>query len=445
MNELFATICALATPQGQGAIAVTRVSGKETFAILDKIFRGKRSPSKLPANHIEKGEIIDPDKDKDELIDEVLIATYHAPNSYTGEDMVEIFSHGGSICAERIISLLCRYGCRRAYPGEFTKRRFLAGKISLPQAEALLFLTQARSELQARVALKQMQGEFTKRIREIGLAIKELLALVENKIEFEEEGTTQEFLPTLAELQRRISELIKKGEKEHYIRDGINCVIVGKTNVGKSSLFNRLLKKERALVTSIPGTTRDAIEETVVLDGLVFRLIDTAGLRIKKGKIEALGWEKTKDYLTNADFVIVVLDNSRSLTEKDWEIIEATQNQRRVLVRNKMDLRSKWNNCPLPSNPLPISCKEGTGIEELKGYLAREFGNQESDFYVSEFRYGELLRKAAERLTSAAQANYLEVLADELKKALLALQEITGEVTSEEILDRIFSRFCIGK
>ncbi len=437
------TICGLATPKGISAIAVIRVSGKETFPIIERIFVGKKRPSSSPSYSLLKGHLFDPSKR--ELVDEVLIAIYHSPNSYTGEDMVEIFCHGGIYCPERILALLLSAGCRPAYPGEFTQRRFLAGKIDLVQAESLLSLISARTELQAKAALRQMSGVFSRRIKEIADSLKELLARVEHKIEFEESGEISEFLPVLTEYQEKVLELLKKGERESFIKEGVNCVIVGKANVGKSSLFNRLVEKERALVTPLPGTTRDAIEETISLGGLPFRLIDTCGLRKRRGKIEALGWKKTKDYLASADLVILILDNSRPLTLEDWEIINATAKQKRILVRNKSDLKSKWGDEGLPSAPLRISCQEGTGIGELVESLRRQFLNGEEEFYISEMRHVELLRKASEALARGRASSYLEILAYELKEALSALGEIIGETTSEEILERIFSRFCVGK
>ncbi|MEO0100796.1 MAG: tRNA uridine-5-carboxymethylaminomethyl(34) synthesis GTPase MnmE [candidate division WOR-3 bacterium] len=449
MAEIFSTICALATPPGLSAIAVIRVSGREAFSIVERIFlaSGKEKRlSHLPAQKLIPGEIIDPEAK--ELIDKVLLATYHSPHSYTGEDMVEIFCHGGFYCPERIISLLLRYGCRQALPGEFTKRRFLAGKIDLAQAEGIMALTSARTELQAQAALKQMKGYLSQRMKEMVGEMKELLAEVENEIEFSEKES--DFLECcrrrLEKLKERIEELVKKGEKEVFIQKGVKCPIVGKANVGKSSLFNRLLGKERALVTEIPGTTRDAISETISLKGIPFRLIDTCGFRVQREKLEELGWEKTEEYLREADLVIVVLDHSQPLTEEDYEIIRLTAQKKRVIVRNKSDLPPHLTEGEeiLPP-PLPISCKEGTGIEELKELLARQFLNGEEEFYLSEFRHHDLLRRAAAALGRAQKEPYWETIAYEIKSAINSLAEITGEVTSEEILDRIFSRFCIGK
>ncbi len=447
MVEIFSTICGLATPPGLGAIAVIRVSGKETFSIMDKIFLSQTERKKIssfPTHTLIRGEIFDPET-KD-VLDEVLLAIYPSPNSYTGEDMVEIFCHGGFYCPEKISALLIRYGCRQALPGEFTKRRFLAGKIDLTQAEGIQALTSARTELQARAALKQLKGCLSQRIKAIVEEMKDLLARIENEIEFEERETVSfaQIQSQLASLSAKIKALVKKGEKEVFIQKGIRCPIVGKTNVGKSSLFNRLLEKERALVTEIPGTTRDAIEETISLKGIPFHFIDTCGFRQKKGKLETLGWEKTKEYLATADLVIVVLDHSRPLTKEDFEIIRLTTNQKRVIVRNKSDLKSQWQEEISPP-PIPISCKEGSGIEDLKEFLAKVFLNGEEDFYLSELRHWELLKKAGDTLERVAGESYLEVMAYELKSAINFLSEITGEVTSEEVLERIFSRFCIGK
>jgi tRNA modification GTPase len=447
MERILPTICALATPPGFGAIAIVRVSGKETFPIMEKIFIPNNPEKKfalLPSYSLIRGEIIDPEKQ--ELVDEVLLALYRSPNSYTGEDMVEIFAHGGFYCSEKIISLLLRYGAKPAPPGEFTRRRFLAGKIDLTQAEGVLALTSARTELQARAALKQLKGILSAKITEVGEEMKELLAAVENEIEFEEKETVslEKFQDQLRALSEKISHLLAKGEREIFIKEGVRCPIIGKANVGKSSLFNRLLEKERALVTEIPGTTRDAIEETFSLQGIPFRLIDTCGLRKRKGRLEALGWQKTRDYLADADLVIVVLDGSRPLTAEDKMILDLTAQKRRIIVKNKSDLKPRWSTETNPP-PIPVSCKEGTGIEELKEEMKREFLNGEDEFYLSEMRHYELLKKSATALNRAATASYLEILAYELKTALSALSEITGATTTEEVLERIFSRFCIGK
>ncbi len=437
-------ICALATPKGIGAIAVIRVSGKEVFPIVEKIFSRQLAPATFPA--LIKGKIIDPEKK--ELVDEVVLAVYRSPNSYTGEDMVEIFAHGGLYCPEKIISLLVRYGCRPSYPGEFTKRRFLAGKIDLTQAEALLSLISAQTELQAKTAMSQMQGNLHRRIREIAEDLKDLLAEVEHTIEFDEEN--KNFTPSLQEMEAKVKNLIENGEKGVLLSKGITCPIVGRVNVGKSSLFNRLLGKERALVTKIPGTTRDAIEETTDIGSLPFRLIDTCGWRVRKGKLEALGWEKTKDYLSLADLVIVVLDHSRPLTEEDREILKTTADKKRIVVKNKCDRRGRWQKDDhrlkeVSGQILEISCREGTGIEELKEEMKKQFLNGETDFCLSEIRHLELLKKVQTALEKARATKYLEGIAYELKSAINALGEITGAGVNEEILERIFSRFCVGK
>jgi len=445
------TIAAIATPPGEAGIAVLRISGSSAFRIADQIFLSSHRPSQSPTHTIHYGKIINPQTK--EIIDTVLVSVFRAPKSYTGEDMVEISCHGGTLVAETILKLLLEQGARLAEPGEFTKRAVLLGKMDIAQAEAVLDLVCAKTEKARRSAIAQLVGALSKVIDEVSDELKDILSQTENALEFEEDermNPVEKIKAKLRKIEQKIKKIIKKGETERFLREGATVVIVGKPNVGKSSIFNRLLGRERAIVTEIPGTTRDCIEERTIVAGIPVRLVDTAGLRPTKNKIETLGVNKTYDYLTEADLVLLIFDNSKPLSAEDKEVLSASEGKRRLLILNKIDLKRKFDlnflNRLNGKKIIKTSARYNQGINELRTALANQFrSNDEDGYFITNRRHIEALKRAQNALNQAQKESYLETIAYEIKTALDALGEITGKVTNEEILNRIFAQFCIGK
>ncbi|MCS7250265.1 MAG: tRNA uridine-5-carboxymethylaminomethyl(34) synthesis GTPase MnmE [candidate division WOR-3 bacterium] len=444
------TIYALATPPGRSAIAVIRLSGPLTIPILKKVFRPKKEYEKFPARRVIKGEIID--LENKELVDEVMVVVYYSPNSYTGEDMAEIFSHGGFYLPQRICEVLKKAGAFLAEPGEFTKRRFLNGKIDLVQAEALLSLISAQTEKQAKMALSQLRGEVSLIIKNLGEELKELLALTEYLIEFAEEEEAKELGKNIKNriitLKEKIEKIFKKTDFHQKIFQGIRVVLAGRANVGKSSLFNQLLGKERAIVTEIPGTTRDVIEAIIDIDGFPFILCDTAGIDFNISLIDELSVRKTKEYLEKGDIILLIFDISEPPQKADYDLLKMTKEKNRMIILNKKDLTHKFPLNFFNKEPyLLISAKYGEGIEEivnkLKEYTKNLYSDNETFLFLP--RQVECLERVLKILDNISEFTYWEIIAEELKIALDYLKELLGETTNEEILDRIFSQFCIGK
>ncbi|MEO0135718.1 MAG: tRNA uridine-5-carboxymethylaminomethyl(34) synthesis GTPase MnmE, partial [candidate division WOR-3 bacterium] len=426
------------------------VSGPLTISILKKIFRPKKEYQKFPARKIIKGEIIDWENNK--IIDEVTVAVYYSPNSYTGEDMAEIFSHGGFYLPQRICEILKKAGAILAEPGEFTKRRFLNGKIDLVQAEALLPLISAQTEKQAKMALAQLRGEVSLIIKNFGEELKELLAQTEYLIEFADEEEAKELEKNIkkriASLNEKMEKIFKRTHFQKKIFQGIKVVLAGRANVGKSSLFNQLLGRERAIVTEIPGTTRDVIEAMIDIDGFPFIFCDTAGIDFNISLIDELSVKKTKEYLEMGDLILLIFDISEPPQEADYDLLRMTKEKDRIIILNKKDLPHKFPLDFLSSEPyLLISAKYGDGIEEIKKRLKKYLQNfySDSDTFLFLPRQIECLEKALAACKNCLNLSYWESIAEELKEALFNLRELLGETTSEEILDKIFSQFCIGK
>lgn len=445
------TIAAIATPPGEGGIAVIRISGQTAFSLADQIFVGKRKPSLSPTHTVNYGKIINPVTL--ESIDTVLVSVFRAPKSYTGQDMIEISCHGGTLIAETILKILLAQGARLAEPGEFTKRAVLSGKMDITQAEAVLDLVQAKTEQARQSAISQLTGSLSKIIADLTEELKNTLCQVENLLEFEEDENNTLFKKIKSDLRRietRIGKIIKKGETERFLREGALVVIAGKPNVGKSSIFNRLLERERAIVTEIPGTTRDVLEERMVVAGIPIRLVDTAGLRPTKRKIEALGVTKTQDYLSEADFVLTIFDNSQPVDKKDQAVLNVTKKKKRIFILNKIDLKSRFDtkflNGVTDRTIINTSAKYNKGISELRHALTRQFKiSHQNGYFITNRRHIEALKRTKESLSHVQNENYLETIAHEIRTALDAMGEITGAVTNEEILNRIFAQFCIGK
>lgn len=444
------TIYALATPLGRSAMAIIRLSGPLTIPILKKIFFPKKEYEKFPARKIIKGEIVD--FENKELIDEVTVIVYYSPNSYTGEDMVEIISHGGFYLPQRICEILKKAGASPAGPGEFTKRRFLNGKIDLVQAEALLPLIFAQTEKQAKMALSQLRGEVSLIIKNFGEELKEILALTEYLIEFAEDEEAKELSKIIRNriiaLNQNMERIFRKTDFQKKIFQGIKVVLAGRANVGKSSLFNQLLGKERAIVTEIPGTTRDVIEATIDIDGFPFVLCDTAGIDFNISLIDELSVKKTKEYLEMGDLILLIFDISQPPQKADYDLLTITKERNRIIILNKKDLSHKFPLDFFEKEPyLLISAKYGEGIEEvvkrLREYVKNLFSDTDTFLFLP--RQVDCLERALKACKNALNLSYWESIAEELKTALNNLSELLGETTNEEILDRIFSQFCVGK
>ncbi len=449
------TIVAPATAAGQGGIGILRLSGQRAEELLLTVFRPRSASRRLRSHQLYYGSVVSA---HGETIDEVLAVVMRAPRSYTREHVAEIHCHGGQLLMQRILDLLLQEGARLARPGEFTLRAFLNGRLDLTQAEGVIELIRARSQSAGRVALQQLQGTLSKEIHRFREGLSDLLALIEAHIDFPDEDID---LSSMAALKSRAAEslsgmetLLATFDSGRILREGIGILILGRPNVGKSSLLNALLGEERAIVTSIPGTTRDLIEEQLLLGGLPVRLIDTAGIRVSDDPVEVEGVARARRKVAQADLVLLVITANEPLHPEDVQAYEACADTPVLLVVNKADLGFCAPPEPLAHLPyLAVSALSGEGIGSLSEAIVRRFiadGSETGEsFLLSDRRHLEALirsRDALRRfLCDIDQGISHEFLAMELREALDWLDEITGETTPDAILDRIFSRFCIGK
>ncbi|MBI5475998.1 MAG: tRNA uridine-5-carboxymethylaminomethyl(34) synthesis GTPase MnmE [Ignavibacteriales bacterium] len=452
------TIAAIATPIGEGGISVIRVSGKEALNIVDKGFNGRIQLAKAKSHTAHFGIFKD---SKSEIIDEVITTIFVEPNSYTGENVVEISCHGGVYVTNKILSELIANGCRFAEPGEFTFRAFLNGRIDLSQAEAVSDLISARSEYANKVSIQTLQGSLSDRIKKIKNLLTHYCGLIELELDFSEEDiafTSQEKLKAqINEIDNSISELISTYSAGKIIREGIKVVLVGPPNVGKSSILNVLLGHDRAIVTDIPGTTRDKIEENLILDGILLKLVDTAGLRESTDIVEIEGFKKTYQEISSADVILFIVDQTVEFQKLSETLIDILKDNRSIIVRNKIDLHygytdlSKYQDIAIQIN---ISALTGENIELLKTEIKRMILTKnnidltQSHFLINE-RQKTCLENARKSISLAKESIRLqrtnEFIAVDLRKAANSLAEIIGEITTEDILKDIFSNFCIGK
>ncbi|MFZ4773991.1 MAG: tRNA uridine-5-carboxymethylaminomethyl(34) synthesis GTPase MnmE [Terrimicrobiaceae bacterium] len=436
------TIAAVSTPPGEGAVALIRISGPDASGILKKIFRASHStPSPRRATF---GQLME----NGEIVDQVLVTVFQAPASYTGEDMVEIGCHGGILLAAHVLELVLRQGARAADPGEFTQRAFLNGKLDLTRAEAVMDLISARTPLAMRAAAEQLQGRLGDEVAGIRADVLETVAHLEAWIDFPEEGidpaTGELLLEKISSGISRIERLLSTAESGRVLREGVRVAIVGRPNAGKSSLLNRLLGMERAIVSPVPGTTRDTIEEAACLRGILFRLTDTAGLRETEDPVEREGVDRARRTIEQADLVLHVLDASTDFDEPSLR-------DREILVANKVDLIRDGN--PLPANAVRVSSKTGEGYPELVEAMIRETCGQHlsagQSLAAVNARHKTLLESAAIALQAASAllrgGEPPELPAIELRAALDSIGRIIGAADTEEILGEIFGRFCIGK
>lgn len=441
------TVAAISTPLGEGGIGIVRLGGKEARSIAETIFRGRLSDRRLSYGHI-----IDPDTT--EIVDEVLVAYMAAPHTYTREDVVEINCHSGPAPLQRILQLTLRHGARLALPGEFTLRAFLNGRIDLAQAESVLDIVRARTEVSLRLAVEGLEGRFSAAIKAIRSKLMSVLAYLTARIDFpEDEIEPQETVPQLAEALQSLQELIASADAGMVYRQGVRTAIVGRPNVGKSSLLNRLLRKDRSIVTSIPGTTRDTIEEVANIHGVPFILVDTAGIIRSKDLVESLGVERSQRAIEQADLVLAVIDVSQPIKKADTEILDLIGEKKALTVANKSDLPQQARLEELGREVVFSSALSSEGITELEErmvtmVLGGKVLVSEAPM-VNNPRHKDALERAARSLHQALRAIHDgtpdDLITLDLTVALHALGEITGETIHEDLLETIFSNFCIGK
>lgn len=450
------TIAAISTPIGQGGIGLVRVSGKDAITIADKLFRSPKNKKlkQTPSHRILFGHIINPSTG--ELIDEVLISVMKAPNTYTKEDIIEINCHGGAVPLKRILELLLNSGAQLAGPGEFTQRAFLNGRIDLAQAEAVLDVINAMTVQSQKTALEQLRGSLSGKIDAVRARLIDLTALVETFIDFPEDDieapSLKEMNQMAMEIKQPLENLIKSSRYGIILREGLKTAIVGRPNVGKSSLLNALLEHDRAIVTDMPGTTRDIIEEYLNIQGLPIKIMDTAGIREVKNIAEKEGVKRSLETLKNADMVLLVIDGSKALHKADKALIESSDPDKTILVINKADLPQKIKPVITEMPAVRISAKNETGLDTLKDLIAATAlkGREESGgAIVTNTRHLHALKKALAAVESfiegVSRNDSPEFLSVELREALDAIGQILGITTPDEILNHIFDNFCIGK
>lgn len=456
------TIAAISTAPAIGGIGIIRMSGDECFEILNKIFipKHKEKIENIKGYTIKYGKVVNPKTNK--IIDEVLVSYFKNPKSYTAEDLCEINSHGGIVVVREILELCLQNGAELAEPGEFTKRAFLNGRIDLTQAEAIIDIINAKTSREAQESANQLEGYLSKKINEIKAKIMDLMVDIEANIDYPEydveEVSNNRAEGKLIEVKKDLENLSKTFENGKILKDGIKIAIIGSPNAGKSSLLNSILKEERAIVTDIAGTTRDIIEEQVVIEGIPFKIVDTAGIRNARDKIEQIGIEKSKKAANEADVVIGVFDSSVELNDEDREILKLLQKKKSIIILNKIDLNiDKAGNSPeilQASSPVVrLSIKNGDNLDELYHELIKMFNlnqiNLGNELLITNVRHQELINKAIESTRMAIDDLKndmpIDIISINIKQILENLGEITGDNISEDIIKSIFSKFCLGK
>lgn len=453
MNSPSDTIAAIATPPGEGGVGIVRISGSHSEQILRALFRPVQSVPALRSHHLYFGHVLDPASGA--LVDEVLATFMRAPRTYTREDQAEIQAHGGPLVLRTILDLTLAAGARAAGPGEFTLRAFLNGRLDLAQAEAVMDVVAAQTDAQLRQASDSLGGRLSEAIGVVRRQVLEILAYLTARADFPEDDVPAAPLaPPLESARASVAHLIASAEAGILLRRGVRTVLVGRPNVGKSSLLNALLRKNRAIVTPIPGTTRDTLEETVSLQGIPFVLVDTAGFNETPDEVERLGIERSLAALEGADLVLLVLDQSKPLTDGDRALLERTEGRKRIVIGNKSDLPPAAPELsPVSAPVLCTSTLTGDGLFELEACMAAqafEGALTHSDhLLVTNPRHKDALIRAAAHLAAARESLTAglaeDLLTIDLEAALYSLGEITGEAVREDLLDLIFSKFCIGK
>ena len=441
------TIAAIATPLGEGGIGIVRLSGPEALSIAHKIFSDE-----LADHRVVHGKIINPATKT--VVDEVLACYMAAPHTYTAEDVVEINCHGGPMPLQQVLELLLKHGARPANPGEFTLRAFLNGRIDLAQAESVLDIIRAKTASSLRVAMQGLEGNLSRALKTVRTDMMNALAYLTARIDFpEDEIEEQDVVQTLKSARDSLRELVSKADQGIVYRQGIKTAIVGRRNVGKSSLLNRLLKQDRAIVSPVPGTTRDTLEEVVNIRGVPFVLIDTAGMANRQGLVESLGVERSREAIAQADFVLLVIDASVPLRSTDRDIIAMLSGKSVLVTANKSDLKQRAKLDDIPFERVHVSALTGEGIDRLEAKMVESVMggkvNSSDALLVSNPRHKACLEQVLAHLDQALAGIASNMTDDcitiDLTAALDAIGEITGETVSDELLETIFSNFCIGK
>ncbi|CYA19394.1 tRNA uridine-5-carboxymethylaminomethyl(34) synthesis GTPase MnmE [Staphylococcus aureus] len=455
------TITSISTPMGEGAIGVVRLSGPQAVEIADILYKGKHLLNDVPSHTINYGHIIDPESK--EVVEEVMVSVLRAPKTFTREDIIEINCHGGILTINRVLELTMTYGARMAEPGEFTKRAFLNGRIDLSQAEAVMDFIRSKTDRASKVAMNQIEGRLSDLIKKQRQSILEILAQVEVNIDYPEyddveDATTEFLLEQSKEIKQEINRLLDTGAQGKIMREGLSTVIVGKPNVGKSSMLNNLIQDNKAIVTEVAGTTRDVLEEYVNVRGVPLRLVDTAGIRETEDIVEKIGVERSRKALSQADLILFVLNNNEALTQEDYTLYEVVKNEDVIVIVNKMDLEQNIDinevKDMIGDTPLiQTSMLKQEGIDELEIqirdlFFGGEVQNQDMT-YVSNSRHISLLKQARQTIQDAIDAAESGVPMDmvqiDLTRTWEILGEIIGETASDELIDQLFSQFCLGK
>ncbi|HEE2094946.1 TPA: tRNA uridine-5-carboxymethylaminomethyl(34) synthesis GTPase MnmE [Staphylococcus aureus] len=455
------TITSISTPMGEGAIGIVRLSGPQAVEIADKLYKGKHLLNDVPSHTINYGHIIDPESK--EVVEEVMVSVLRSPKTFTREDIIEINCHGGILTINRVLELTMTYGARMAEPGEFTKRAFLNGRIDLSQAEAVMDFIRSKTDRASKVAMNQIEGHLSDLIKKQRQSILEILAQVEVNIDYPEyddveDATTEFLLEQSKEIKQEINRLLDTGAQGKIMREGLSTVIVGKPNVGKSSMLNNLIQDNKAIVTEVAGTTRDVLEEYVNVRGVPLRLVDTAGIRETEDIVEKIGVERSRKALSQADLILFVLNNNEALTQEDYTLYEVVKNEDVIVIVNKMDLEQNIDinevkdmigNTPL----IQTSMLKQEGIDELEIqirdlFFGGEVQNQDMT-YVSNSRHISLLKQARQTIQDAIDAAEsgvpMDMIQIDLTRTWEILGEIIGETASDELIDQLFSQFCLGK
>lgn len=456
ITKEFDTIAAISTPLGEGAIGIVRLSGTKALDIAKSIFKGKDLTT-VASHTLNYGHIIKPSTG--EVIDEVMVSVMLAPKTFTREDVIEINTHGGIAVTNDILQLLIKQGARMAEPGEFTKRAFLNGRIDLTQAEAVMDLIRAKTDKAMSIAIKQLDGSLSQLISDTRQEILNTLAQVEVNIDYPEYDDVEEMTTALLhdktrEFQTLLEQLLRTAKRGKILREGLSTAIIGRPNVGKSSLLNTLLREDKAIVTDIAGTTRDVIEEYVNIKGIPLKLVDTAGIRETDDLVEQIGVERSKKALEEADLVLLVLNASEKLTEQDKALLALSQNSNRIILLNKTDLEQVIENDQLPEEAIPISVLQNQNIDQIEDRINQLFfdhtGLIEQDAtYLSNARHISLIEQAVQSLEAVNEGLALgmpvDLLQIDLTRAWEILGEITGDAAPDELITQLFSQFCLGK
>lgn len=456
------TITSISTPMGEGAIGIVRLSGPQAVEIADILYKGKHLLNDVPSHTINYGHIIDPESK--EVVEEVMVSVLRAPKTFTREDIIEINCHGGILTINRVLELTMTYGARMAEPGEFTKRAFLNGRIDLSQAEAVMDFIRSKTDRASKVAMNQIEGRLSDLIKKQRQSILEILAQVEVNIDYPEyddveDATTEFLLEQSKEIKQEINRLLDTGAQGKIMREGLSTVIVGKPNVGKSSMLNNLIQDNKAIVTEVAGTTRDVLEEYVNVRGVPLRLVDTAGIRETEDIVEKIGVERSRKALSQADLILFVLNNNEALTQEDYTLYEVVKNEDVIVIVNKMDLEQNIDinevKDMIGDTPLiQTSMLKQEGIDELEIqirdlFFGGEVQNQDMT-YVSNSRHISLLKQARQTIQQdaidAAESGVpMDMVQIDLTRTWEILGEIIGETASDELIDQLFSQFCLGK